>query len=748
LNIWEAYHGEFEQMTQAKLRRFCREHFLSYTRMREWRDVHSQLKDVLGERRDFKMTSVHDGRKPDKEDDKMFFITPAYRAIHRSILTGLLGNLATWDEVNPGYKATHDRRVSVFPGSMLFRRPNAKQGSKPGSAPDKGKGPVRWLMAAEIMETTKVYARTCARIDPEWAAELAAHVTRVAHSEPFWDEKAGRVKVKQRTRLYGLEIDSRAASYGKINPAEATDIFIREGLVNDTITWPFDFLIRNRALRERILERLARARHGGSLNLDEMTYRFYNSRLSLAEIGPEGVSAVAELVILVRERRGKDPHFLEMKETDLFEPEEVQIDEASFPASVPLQNAALPLTYAFKPGKEDDGVTLEVSLAAAEKLTPAALDWAVPGHLKDKVEHYLRSLPKELRNTFVPIAESAARLATVVASRHRLTAGRETVAEALAAELRERNRLGLTASVWESKPLPDPLRVRVRVLGEGGVEIVSSREWTEISSAVDSAIRKKQGELDSAKRKIAETGLESELRYELAWLEKDLRKIRDLGALTATLAPTESLQMDAHIMLRNWAVAQERLGSTGTPTELKAAADATKIELRKAIPRFIDTLKEVLDLRSQLMVTKDPHAGMQKDLEILVGPHFLSTTPLEQFWQMPRYLKAMKLRAERWRKNPQKDAERAKTIASYSKAPEQVRWLVEEFRVSLFAQELGTSLPISAVKLDQAIDALTGKAPMAAKVEKAAPVVIRLDAADAKAKPLKSLSGLDKLFTR
>jgi ATP-dependent helicase HrpA len=752
LNIWESYHGEFEQMTQAKLRRFCREHFLSYTRMREWRDVHSQLVQVLGERREFKMTSVHDGSKgrTEKDDDKMLFASPSYRAIHRSILTGLLGNLATWDEVNPGYKATHDRRVSVFPGSMLFRRPGAhKQGPKTAPTPG-GKGPVRWLMAAEIMETTRLYARTCARIDPEWAAELGAHVTRVAHSEPFWDEKAGRVKVKQRTRLYGIEIDSRAVSYGKINPAEATDIFIREGLVNDTITWPFDFLIRNRALRERILERLARARHGGSLNLDEMTYRFYSSRLSLAEVGPEGVSAVADLVILVRERKGKDPHFLEMEETDLFDPEEVTIDEASFPASLPLQNTALPLMYAFSPGKDDDGVTLDVDLAEAVKLTPAALDWAVPGHLKDKVEHYLRSLPKELRNSFVPLAENAARLAVVLASRHRLTAGRETVAEALAAELRERNRLGLTAAIWEGKPLPEPLRVRVRVLGEGGVPLVSSREWPEIAAAVEGAIGKKKAEADSALRKKAELGLESELRYELAWLEKDLRKIRDLGALTATLAPTESLQADAHGMLRAWAVAHERLGGPRTPEALKSAADETKVELRKMIPRFMDTLREILDLRSQLMVAKDPYSGLQGEIEDLVGPRFMRSTPLERFWHLPRYLKAMKLRSERWRKNPVKDAERAKTFAPYSKIPDSIRWLVEEFRVSLFAQELGTSEPVSAVKLDQAISAAGSKTKPApsSKTEKAAPAVIRLDAADAKSKPLKSLTALDKLFTR
>jgi ATP-dependent helicase HrpA len=752
LRIWEAYHGEFEQMTQAKLRRFCREHFLSYTRMREWRDVHSQLEDVLKDRRDFRMTSIHDGRRSDsEEDEKMLFVSPGYRAIHRSILTGLLGNLATWDEANPGFKATHDRRVSIFPGSMLFRRTAAtrKGGAKPAT-PDKGKAPVRWLMAAEIMETAKLYARTCARIDPEWAASLGSHVTRVAHSEPFWDEKAGRVKVKQRTRLYGLEIDSRAVSYGKINPAEATDIFIREGLVNDTITWPFDFLIRNRALRDNVIERLARARHGGSLNIEEMTYRFYVSRLALSEIGPEGVSAVSDLVILVRERRAKDSKFLMMVETDLFDPSEAQVDEASFPASVPLQNTAIPLQYAFRPGKEDDGVTLDVGFAEAQKLSPAALDWAVPGHLAEKVEHYLRSLPKELRRTFVPLAENAAKLAVILSSRNRLTAGRETVAEALAAELRERHRMGLSASIWEAKPLPDHLRVRVRVLDPKGAEMVTSRDWAEIAAAVSAAAAKEKAGAEAAKQQQATVGLEAELKYEFAWLERDLRKIRDLGPLTATLAPTEALQADAHHMLRNWALARERVESPESADAIKSAADTTKVALRKTIPRFLDVLREVLDLRSQLLVVKDPYPGLRDEVEDLIGTHFLRDTPLERFWHFPRYLQAMKARAERWKKNPSKDAERANAIAPYSKAPLAVRWLVEEFRVSLFAQELGTSEPISTVKLDSAIAALRGRdeSKVLGKADKAPPAVIRLDAPETKSKPLKSLNALDKIFTR
>ncbi|HEY4989367.1 MAG TPA: DUF3418 domain-containing protein, partial [Opitutaceae bacterium] len=659
LNIWEAYHGEFEQMTQAKLRRFCREHFLSYTRMREWRDVHAQLGEVLRGRRDFRMTSVHDARRTTATDDdaKLLFVSPAYRAIHRSILAGLLGNIATWDEANPGFKATHDRRVALFPGSVLFRRTaSTKTGAtKPRPAGDGAKVPARWLMAAEIMETSRLYARTCAKIDPAWAVDLGAHVARIAHSEPFWDEKAGRVKVKQRTRLYGLEIENRAVSFGKIDPAGATEIFIREGLVNDTITWPFDFLLHNRALRESIVERLTRARHSGYLNLDEMTYRYYTAQLSLAEVGPAGVSSVAELVDLVRERRTRQPHFLFLEEGDLFDPNEALVDESSFPPSVPLTNSALPLHYAYRPGKEDDGVTVDVSLEEARKLSPMALDWAVPGHLSEKVEFYLRALPKELRRGFVPLSESAAKLTEAVAARHRLTGGRETVAEALAAEIRERHRLGVTDKIWSGKAPPDHLRVRVRVRNDAGVEIVASRDWHEIAAAMGPTAEAGRAGREAANQGHAARGLEAELRYEFAWLERDLKKIRELGPLTATLAPAESLQADALQLFKNWVVSLPG-ASPDSAAAIKASSEAAKVKLRKEVPRFLAVLREVLDLRSQLLVFKDGHAGLEKDVNALIGPQFLRTTPMDRFWQLPRYLRAMKLRAGRWKKNPLKDA--------------------------------------------------------------------------------------------
>ena len=831
LNIWEAFHDEFERLSQAKLRRFCRDHFLSYTRLREWRDVHAQLLDTLREREAFRMSSIYDGTQDNAERDPdrpLAFGTPGYRAIHRSILAGLLGNIAQLDEDNGGYKATQDRRVTLFPGSVLFRREEPKRGKPdPAAAAKKGPKTPRWIMASEMMETTRVFARTCARLDPLWALELGAHVARVAHSEPFWNEEAGRVMVKQRTRLYGLELESRAVGYGKINPVHATEIFIREALVNDTVVFPLDCLIHNRAVRAKIENALTRTRDTGYLNLDEAIYRFYAERL-VTETNPQHVSSVAELVDLVRERRGAEPNFLMLEPEDLRDPETLQHDAVAFPEAVALANTALPLAYTYKPGQADDGVTLDVNVRDATALTPAALDWAVPGHLEAKVEHYLRALPKELRRAFVPLNESAKKFAGWVAARDRLTDRRETLTEALAAELRERFGLGVLAKIWADKPLPDHFRVRVRVVNDAGVELCASRELAEVHAALQQrgreatvAVAKAEpevwrkaraqwekppqttwtfGDVPARVRVSEQAGvpveafpaltveaggvalrlartpeeaaaatahgvtalLAAQLRYELGWLERDLKALRDLGALLATLVPLADLQAHALASIRAW-VCDARRVNAPTAAAFGAAVDRAKADLRGLVPRYVDQLREILALRLALKVHATPYAGMATDLAALLPADFVRAMPYAQLAHLPRYLKAMKQRADRWRQNPAKDAERARQLAPYVAAVAKqrereggaaFRWLVEEFRVSLFAQELGTAEPVSTVKLDRWLAGggkASGPTPsVETKAVAPAPAVpmATVKTPDKKSAPLKNFGALDKLIQR
>jgi ATP-dependent helicase HrpA len=828
LNIWEAYHDEFETMTQNKLRRFCREHFLSYPRMREWRDIHAQLAEVTAGRDRSAPTSAWDGL-PEADPRAATYGTPAYRAIHRSILAGLLGTIACLDDASGDYRAAHDRRVSLFPGSTLHRKaaakaPRAEAGARPPRAKEvKG---ARWIMAAEITETSRLFARTAAKLDPAWALDLGRHLTRVTHRDPWWDAEKGRVLVKKTTRLYGLELENRAVSYGRVNARHATEIFLREGLVADTVAWPFTFLSHNRAVRAEVESVLTRTRDRGYHNLDEALYRFYAARLS-------EVSAVGELVDLVRERQTSEPRFLEITAADMRE-EGATVDPAAYPAILPLENRVLPLHYAYQPGQDQDGVTLEVKVAEAETLTAAALDWAVPGHLLAKVEHHLRAMPKEVRRHFVPLAETTRQLAEAAAARDRLTGRRETLTEALAVLVRERFGLTLPPEQWAAKPLPDYLRVRVRVVDDDGRELGASRDLAEVRLALDvhrraasvAVARQEPTAWREARRKwetgeLGEWGwgdiprvvpvttqagvpvvaypglvageegvglrlfrdeaeacdatragvtalLQQNLRYDLGWLERDLRALRELGPLAATLAPSSTLQAQALAGIRTWVSAPSRCPSEEAPSShlVTAAAWAqalarAKADLRGLVPRLMDGLREALELRQSLLVHATPYAGLADDVQTVMPADFLTRWPYEQWGHLPRYLRARVLRAGRWKQNPPKDAERASEVARWVKAARalppgdatQEMWgLIEEYRVSLFAQELGTVIPVSAKKLAQVLAAARGE-PATSPLPAPPPPPSRplLPAANAAARakqPLKSLQSLDVVFKR
>ncbi|HVZ66264.1 MAG TPA: ATP-dependent RNA helicase HrpA [Lacunisphaera sp.] len=839
LAIWEAYHDEFERMTLGKLRKFCTAHFLSFLRMREWRDVHAQLEETLRERDGFAGSSVYDGLKKG-QPLKLALGTPAYAAIHRSILSGLLGNIAVRTD-DGDYHAAHDRKVGIFPGSALFDRKESTRKTpvaKARGTAQPAKRIVRWLMAAEVMETGRIYARTCARIDPHWVLDLGAHLVRSSYSEPFWDADGGRVLAKERRRVYNLELETRAVAFGRIDPTQAVEIFIREGLVGDTIRWPFEFLAHNRRLRAEIEALLTRTRSAGYMNLDEVVYRFYAQQLMPDEgrAGPpllaarrgtesatyQGVSSVAELVDLVRHRQASDPKFLFMTEADLQPPAEAQPDPAAFPATVPIYNRVLPLSYAYQPGQEADGVTLRVGLAEAEALTPAMLDWAVPGHLAEKVELMLKALPKEQRRDLIPLAETARKLTTELALL-RARAEPPTLADALAELLAPRLGARIDPRQWADKPLPDYLRVRVEVLDAKGRALWAGRDLAQLREqlhlrARDVSKQAAAGDIGAWRaarakwetapatqwdfgdlpeevmvsehhgvpvraypglqafpagvavrlfttpeeaRAASRAGLaqlfETQLRHDLGWLEKDLKALRTLGPVAVTLTTPETLRADALQSIRVWACGREV--EPLHAAEFTRQVGEAKRELRGVVSKLTDWLKEVFTLRLALETHKQPYPWLAEDLAALLPPDFLCRVPFGRVRDLPRYLRGMLARADRWRKDVAKDAQRADILAPFARAAAALaekapadprtrhfRWLVEEFRVSLFAQDLGTAEPVSAVRLERLLAELqlpggaTGPAPQT----RAAAPAARL----AKGPPLKSLGALDQLFRK
>jgi len=630
--------------------------------------------------------------------------------------------------------------------------------------------------------------------------------------------------VKQRTRLHGLELENRAVSYGKINPAHATEIFIREALVNDVITWPLDFLAHNRSVLDELEHLLTRARDTGFLNLDEALYRFYADRLQpgrASDAPPEGVSAVQDLVALVRERRGKYPRFLMLAPDDLRDPASIPVDEEAFPSELPLANSALPLTYTYRPGQPDDGVTLDISPTDAARLTPIALDWAVPGHLALKVEHYLSALPKELRRLFVPLAETVKTLAAAVAARDRLTGRREALADALAACISERFPARVDASAWAAKPLPEHLRVRIRVVDSKARELFAARDLDELARLLVEHQRTASAKVaqdapaawtrarekweksdqmawtfgeklpgrvevciqdgmtiyaypclragaggvalrlapnsDEAAARTAEglaRLLELDLRHELAFLHKELRGLRELGALIATFASLNQLTEDASGLMQRWLCSADRI-SEPTQKAFAAAATQAKNDLRTTGPKLSATLREIFSLRAALEVHPTPYPTLASDLAQLLPKTLLREINYERLTHLPRYLKGLKLRADRWRQSPAKEAERSRALSPWIARQRALPrsdprfWLVEEYRVSLFAQELGTAEAASPQRLEREFAATGSSAQSELAPPKAAPAPITvLPTQVGKGAPMKSLGALGDLFRR
>ena len=384
LNIWNRYHERFEQLaTQSQMRRFCRRHFLSFARMREWRDIHAQLTGELSDLGGFRLQP---GRRQ-----------AGYDAIHRSIATGLLSSIARKKEHNL-YQAARNRAVMLFPGSGLFERREAASAKDQGEARASGASP-EWIVAAEIVETSRLFARTAARIRPGWLPDLGGHLCRSSYGDPYWSRSAGRVLVQETVQIHGLQVARRRVPGQQVKPRESVEIFIRDALVAGDVDTPREFLTRNLQLADRIETWQTRMRRT-AIDVDEAVRRFYASRLD------EDISSVHDLNRIINERPDGD-RFLRMGEADLLGCGETFFDRDAFPDRIELAGEAVELAYAYKPGQEEDGITVRLPYRLMDAVNPELLDWLVPGVREERITCLLRSLPKQMRKLLLPIPQTA-----------------------------------------------------------------------------------------------------------------------------------------------------------------------------------------------------------------------------------------------------------------------------------------------------------------------------------------------------
>ncbi len=742
LNIWNKYHGEWKELTtQNRKRKFCQEHFLSYPRMREWVYIHDQIVEILKELR------IPPGRPHKAEMSKSL-----YAAIHKSILSGYLSNIAVHKEKNI-YQAAKGREVMAFPGSTLFNKSAS------------------WIVAADMVKTSRLFARTSARISAEWLEPLGGDLCCYSHSNPRWDKSRGEVCAEERVTLFGLEIVAgRWVPFGPIKPEEAHNIFVRSALVSGSVKEQFDFLKHNLDLHKRLSTMEEKLRRRDILIGEDAIAEFYSRRLP-------GIYDIRGLKERIRKRGSEE--FLKMRERDLLRsfPDAAELEP--FPDAMDLAGMQFKASYRFAPGEDEDGVTLRIPARLISAVPAEPLDWGVPGFFKEKITALIKGLPKRYRKLLVPVSD------TVDIIAKEMPRVEDSLFSALSQFVKRRFRAEIPEDEWARVDIPKHLKVRLAVTDLQGKELAAGRDLE--------ALRRLRKEAAETAAQDPEVWRKAKEKYErtgiAAWDFGDLPELVAIGPSTIAYPGLEAAEN--HVNIRLFKTGEEAKASHMkgvqlllllkfskdlkfverylglAPEYLKAAlyfggeeavrkmmTENLKTEVfqrnlrspedfraysetvvkglfekgHQILEATIKVLAAYQKLRAELYASEktDPAnkvlgaicAEIRLDLDKLVPKNFLEIYRLDRLIHLPRYLEAKELRAARAKNDPQKDRNKAAQVESFStallkmeqsvsaraspekrQAIEEFRWMIEEFKVSLFAPELRTAHPISAQRL-------------------------------------------------
>ncbi|MES2408553.1 MAG: ATP-dependent RNA helicase HrpA [Pseudomonadota bacterium] len=728
LKLWEFYDEALKhKKSNRKLIDQCREHFLNPQRLREWREVHGQLASMAREM----------GLRINEEAAK-------YEAIHQALLAGFLGNIGVkMDE--GGYQGARGIKFHIHPGSAL-----AKKSPK-------------WVMAAELTETTRLYARTVAKIEPEWLEAVAEHLLKRNYFDPHWQRKTAQVSAFEQVQLFGLIIvPRRSVHYGTIDPVESRRIFIRSALVAGEYDTRAPFFAHNGQLIEEIVELEHKARRQDVLVDEERLFAFFDARIPAGIVNGSGFDQWR------RDAERENPRLLYLSRDDLMRHGAESVTEDWFPQTLTIDAIALPLSYRFEPGHPLDGMTVTIPLALLNTVPGWHFDWLVPGMLREKLTWYVKALPKHLRRVFVPVPDSVTALMETLAPTRPLT-------EALASALTRRSSLKVTPADWSDAP-PAHLSANFRVIDGKGRELASGRDLI--------ALRKQLGEAAQLTFRAQDTTFEktgfkrwefgdvpAELRFDRAgqavtgypaladdkdsvalrlfdtrqaaerahraglarlfrltlteqfkFLEKNLPDFTRLALAYRSLGDADSLREE---LIR--AIAERAcLGDDELPrTQQQFETQLSKARARlKAVADALSrTVGQVLDEYTQIqgkLKSPWPHVvkDIQDQLSHLVYAGFISATPWARLQHLPRYLKGINARLSKLPARLEHDQRHATALISLTAqyrarldkhrkaaiddpALDEFRWQLEELRISLFAQELKTPQPVSVKRLQK-----------------------------------------------
>lgn len=757
LNLWNLLDEQSSKLkSQGQVRKFCRRNFISYLRYREWRDIHTQLRQTLREIGGFEFSKAE----------------ATHDAIHRSILTGLLVQTGTWVEKN-WYKSPGNRKVMVFPGSVLFQSMSARERKLARKAPapvtQDRSGQPRWIVAGEFVETSQLFARNVGRIRPEWIVELGGYLCNFSYIEPWWDSKGGRVLVKERVTLKGLEVLTRSIDFGRIHPQDATEIFIREALVAEDLRQHYPFLEHNRNVVEQVQTWQRRVRDLSLSNLDERIYEFYASRFRDVVVSSEH-----DFNRCLKDWLAEDAAYLHLKVEDLTKGTSLAVDSHQYPEALTCLGHRVEIEYAYSPGESGDGVTIRLPAALSDKVSPSILEWLVPGYRREKVENLIRLLPRNYRKDLQPTSTVAARIAG------ELKPASTTLGEDLSLWVMRYMGVDIPADAWPMTSLPEYLQVKVAVVDKKGHVHYSGkdiREFRKILHSQSAALQKEkifhtikklekysltrwdfgdlpeEVEVDSpggatvwlypgihlennevhvrvfrslsdamtasvpAWRRLAAMAMEKDM----LWMERDLHGLEEISGILKGLTSVDALVGDAtEFCLRvlfpapeTWPLQQSRFQARVSV----ARAQAGKLG-KKVVSKVIDVMK----MRQEILSQAHSFPAVMEEVRELVPADFLRRmTGQEGLQQLPRSLKARKIRLERALINPSKDTAKWDRVRPWKSLSgkwsgmaglqgealtraREFSLLVEEYYISIFAQELGTQIPVSENRLKQYVE--------------------------------------------
>ncbi|MDQ2781064.1 MAG: ATP-dependent RNA helicase HrpA, partial [Actinomycetota bacterium] len=750
LNLWRYLQEQQKALSSSAFRRMCKSEFLHYLRIREWQDLHQQLRQACRQA-GFDVTKGTDHTEPDLD------------TVHRALLSGLLSQVGSRDEVKRDYLGARGARFGISPGSSLLRK-------QP-----------QFVMAGELVETSRLWARTVARIDPTWAEEVGAHLVRRSYSEPRWSAKQGSAVATERVTLYGVPIVvSRTVGYAAVDSAEARHLFIQRALVEGDWTTHHRFVADNAALVRRLSELEARTRRRDLLVDDATVFGFYDERLP-----PEVVSARHFDSWWKRVSR-QTPDLLTFTEELLLSDRAGAVDHDAFPTTWRQGELVLEVTYTFEPGTADDGVTVHVPLEVLNRVTPQGFDWQVPGLREELVTALIRSLPKATRRLLVPAPEHAGVLTRALAERG-LGPQDGALTDVLSAVLRETHGVVVAPDEWAVDRIPAHLRIRFSVSSVGDTRSRVLAVGTDLEAVRDVAAPQLRRRVAEAGAALERTGLRGwdlgDVPTDYATTSAAGRRVEGYPALvddgdsvSLRLLPTRAEAVSEHrlgvrrllilgttppwravlarmsnaekLALANNphgsvpallddclacavdAIAAERVsGEVRTPTAFAEALAVVRAHAAARVTRVLDLVEPVLaaDLQARRRLdamTAPATAALVSDvraqLRELVRPGFVADAGEMRLTDLGRYLRAVLHRLDRAPTDLPRDARATEEVLIAEEAyaallsslrPAQrastevtaIRWMLEELRVSLFAQGLGTAYPVSVKRIQRAI---------------------------------------------